>query len=176
MLDVLLSAGELDLKRALEQVQLMRTYMANLSATANSAFSAQLTWDASTDNVGVSGYDLIRDGSLLVQVSSPGYTDNTVLAGSTHTYAVRARDASGNVSALSAPVSVTTPAAAAPIFADGFETADLSAWTTSAGLAVESNNFHSGGFAAEGATTNTSANAKETLPSTFLDATATSAP
>ena len=143
---------------------------ANLSATANSAFSAQLTWDASTDNVGVSGYDLIRDGSLLVQVSSPGYTDNTVLAGSTHTYAVRARDASGNVSALSAPVSVTTPAAAAPIFADGFETADLSAWTTSAGLAVESNNFHSGGFAAEGATTNTSANAKETLPSTFLDA------
>ena len=145
------------------------TVPANLAATPLSPFSVQLSWDASTDNVAVAGYDLFRNGSLLVSLTATSYADNTVLAGTTYQYAVRARDVSGNVSALSGPASVTTPAASAPIFADGFETGNLSAWTTPAGLAVESTNFHSGGFAAEGTTTNSSAYAKEALPSTYPD-------
>src|SRR5439155_1221924 len=49
------------------------------------------------------------DSLVLAHVSSPGYTDNTVHAGEIHTYAVRARDAWGNVSALSTSAAVMTP-------------------------------------------------------------------
>src|SRR5207247_872659 len=81
----------------------------NLNGTATSSFSVQLTWDASTDNTVVASYDVIRDSLVLAHVSSPGYTDNTVHAGELHTYAVRARDAWGNVSALSTSAAVMTP-------------------------------------------------------------------
>ena len=56
-----------------------------------------LTWAASTDDVGVTGYDVFRDGTLLEAASAAvtSYTDSTVLASSTHTYTVRARDAAG---------------------------------------------------------------------------------
>src|SRR5206468_2870444 len=81
----------------------------NLNGTATSSFSVQLTWDASTDNTVVASYDVIRDSLVLAHVSSPGYTDNTVHAGEIHTYAVRARDAWGNVSALSTSAAVMTP-------------------------------------------------------------------
>src|SRR6266576_1070333 len=121
---------------------------ANVAANATSPFSVQLTWDASTDNVAVSGYDVLRDSAVLAQVSSPGYTDNAVLPGEIHQYAVRARDASGNISPLSASVAVLTPDAPTPLFADGFETGNGSAWTTVTGLAVEYSDVHSGGFAA----------------------------
>src|SRR5207247_1048112 len=81
----------------------------NLNGTATASFSVQLTWYASTDNTVVASYDVIRDSLVLAHVSSPGYTDNTVHAGEIHTYAVRARDAWGNVSALSTSAAVMTP-------------------------------------------------------------------
>jgi len=143
---------------------------ANLAASATSAFSVQVTWDASTDNSGVTGYDLFRDGQLLVQPSSPGYSDNAVLASSSHQYAVRARDASNNVSAITTSVSVTTPPAAAPVFADGFESGNASAWNTPTGLVVEGIDVHSGADAAEGNTAVGATFAKKTLPSTYQDA------
>ncbi len=142
----------------------------NVTASATSPFTVLIGWDPAFDNIGVVGYDVFRDGSLLAQVTLPGFTDSTVLAGSTHIYAVRARDAAGNVSTLSAPISVTTGAAPAPLFADGFESGDLSAFTTSNGLVVEQGDVNSGGFAAEGNTTTGATFAKETLPSTYMDA------
>jgi len=127
------------------------TVPGSFTASATSAFAVQLGWAASTDDVAVTGYDVLRDGAVLLTLpaSATGYIDSTVLASSTHTYAVRARDAAGNVSALSAPTSVTTPAGATPVFSDGFETGDLSGWTSSAGLTVQSTTVRSGGFAAE---------------------------
>ena len=142
----------------------------NLNATASSPFSVQLTWDASTDNVGVTGYDVMRDGGVIAQVVTPGYTDNTVLAGETHEYTVRARDGSGNVSALSASDFVTTPMSATPLFADGFETGDTTSWTTTTGLTVESTDTHAGAFAAEGVAAASAAYAKKSLPTTYSDA------
>jgi fibronectin type 3 domain-containing protein len=83
-----------------------------LVATTPSSTSVALSWTAATDNTGVTGYDLFRDGALLTTIApATAYTDSTVTGGSTHTYAVRARDIAGNVSALSATVSATTPAA-----------------------------------------------------------------
>ena len=118
----------------------------------------------------MSGYDVLRDSAVLAQVSSPGYTDNTVLPGEIHQYAVRARDASGNISPLSASVAVLTPDAPTPLFADGFETGNGSAWTTVTGLAVEYSDVHSGGFAAEGNTATGSTFAKKTLAGPYTNA------
>ena len=133
---------------------------ANLVATATSPFAVDLSWNASTDDVGVTGYDVFRDGVQLVSLgATTSYTDTTALASSTYDYAVRARDGV-NVSALSAAASVTTPSAAGPLFADGFESGNLGAWTSSGGLTVESTDVRSGGFAAEANTTNGGAFAK----------------
>jgi hypothetical protein len=148
------------------------TVPTGLTATATSAFSVQLGWTASTDDVGVAGYDLFRNGSLLASVAGDvtSYTDAGVQAGQTYAYTVRARDASGNVSAPSDPAAAATPAAAAPLFSDGFESGDLSAWTTTSGLAVQGAQVNNGTFAAQGSPTNGPAYAKKTLPATYNDA------
>jgi hypothetical protein len=142
-----------------------------VTATATSPFSAQVSWTDSTDDVGVAGYDVFRNGSLLASVAADttGYTDSGVLAGQDYTYTVRARDASGNVSAQSDQVAVTTPAAPTPLFADGFETGDMSAWTTNSNpkLTVQGSDVYSGAYAAQGNPTAGPAYAKETLPSTY---------
>jgi chitodextrinase/nitrogen fixation protein FixH len=84
-----------------------------------SASSAQVTlsWGASSDNVGVTGYAIERCSgsscSSFVQVgtsAAPGYADGTVSASTSYSYRVRATDGAGNLSAYSAVVSVTTPA------------------------------------------------------------------
>ena len=84
----------------------------SLAGSAPSPTSVALTWSASTDTggSGLAGYTVLRDGATLATLGLvTSYTDNTVAAGSTHTYTVRARDAAGNTSALSNAVSVTTP-------------------------------------------------------------------
>ena len=141
------------------------------TASASSSFSVGLGWTAATDNTGVTGYDIFRDGSLLVTVPAvTTYTDVTVGGGSTHSYAVRARDVAGNVSGFTPTIPVTTPVAPPPVFADGFETGDLSAWTTKGGpLAVEGVTVHGGTHAAEANTTAVGGYAKKTLPSTYVD-------
>jgi chitodextrinase len=50
-----------------------------------------------------------RDGALRAEVAGTGHVDATVAPGQTYTYEVAARDAAGNLSARSAPVTVTTP-------------------------------------------------------------------
>jgi chitodextrinase len=83
-----------------------------LAASGTSPTAVAVSWLASTDNVGVTGYDVVRDGVAFVVVGpSPlSYTD-TVTSGSTHTYTVDAFDAAGNHSAAPAAISVTTSTA-----------------------------------------------------------------
>jgi hypothetical protein len=81
-----------------------------LHATATSSNSVALTWTAASDNVGVTGYDVYRDGTQIGTTASPGYTDITAQPQTTYTYTVDAYDAAGNVSASSGPASATTPA------------------------------------------------------------------
>jgi chitodextrinase len=81
--------------------------------TANAvAGRVDLAWQESTDNVGVTGYDVLRDGAPLAVVGAvTTYADTTALPNRSYTYTVRARDAAGNTSPLSDPATVTTPAA-----------------------------------------------------------------
>jgi hypothetical protein len=143
-----------------------------VSASAASPTSVAVSWSASTDNVGVAGYDVARNGTIVGSVdgTTTTFTDTTASPSTTYTYSVRARDGAGNPSAFAAAPPVTTPAAVVPIFSDGFESGNLSAWSSSAGLTVESTNVHSGTRAAEGNTTNGGTYAKKTLPSTYTDA------
>ncbi len=84
------------------------TVPTGLKSTATTSSSVTLAWTASTDNVGVAGYDVYRGGMLVGTATTTSYTD-TGLSGSTaYTYAVAARDAAGNTSALSSTITATT--------------------------------------------------------------------
>jgi cellulose 1,4-beta-cellobiosidase len=67
-----------------------------------------LAWNASTDDTGVTGYRVFRDGTQVAEVSATSFTDTGLAAGTAHVYAVRAVDAAGNVSATSGTVTGTT--------------------------------------------------------------------
>src|SRR5712672_3220203 len=83
-----------------------------LTASAVSSSQINLSWAASSDNVGVSGYRVFRNGTQIATTSATSFTNNTGLSPSTtYTYAVAAFDAAGNLSAQSSPASATTPAA-----------------------------------------------------------------
>jgi chitodextrinase len=80
-----------------------------LAAVAASPTQVNLSWNASTDNVGVTGYRVFRNGVLLATVAAINYQDVTVIANTGYTYTVLAQDAAGNLSDLSDAVTVTTP-------------------------------------------------------------------
>ncbi|MDH7482032.1 MAG: hypothetical protein QHH26_08695, partial [Armatimonadota bacterium] len=81
----------------------------NLSANAVSGTQVDLTWTASTDNIGVAGYKIYRNGSQIGTSSSTSYSDTTCSPGQSYTYEVSAYDAASNESAKSTPAVVTTP-------------------------------------------------------------------
>jgi hypothetical protein len=72
----------------------------------------KLTFNASTDNVGVVGYNVYRStngslGPLFAQIAGSPWVDTSAQAGVTYTYAVRARDAAGYLSTATALKSIT---------------------------------------------------------------------
>lgn len=91
---------------------------AGLHATSVASTSVSLAWSPSTDNVGVTGYTVYRNGAKLATVTTTSYTDGAVNPGTTYTYTVDAFDAAGNHSAQSQPLPVTTPASS-PAYVQG---------------------------------------------------------
>lgn len=78
---------------------------------AGSAFSTtqiNLTWNASTDNVGVSGYEVYRNGVKIGTPSSTSYSDTGLQPATSYSYTVAACDAAGNCSAQSTAISAST--------------------------------------------------------------------
>jgi chitodextrinase len=81
-----------------------------LTATAPSSAQVNLSWTASTDTVGVTGYRIYRNGAFLANTgTTTSFTDATAAAGTTYSYQVSAVDAAANESARSNSASVTTP-------------------------------------------------------------------
>ncbi|SEF77981.1 chitinase [Nonomuraea solani] len=80
----------------------------NLRSTGVTNNSVALAWNASTDNVGVTGYEIYRGGTLVTTVTGTTHTDTGLTANTAYNYTVRARDAAGNRSANSNSVSATT--------------------------------------------------------------------
>ena len=67
-----------------------------------------LSWEPSTDNVGVTGYVVYRYGIQIASVSETHYLDTPLSSDSTYVYAVSAVDAAGNESTLTPIVTVAT--------------------------------------------------------------------
>lgn len=70
--------------------------------------SVALSWNASTDNVGVTGYDIYKNGSYLANTSSTSFTVTGLSASTTYSFYVKAKDAAGNISSASSSLNVTT--------------------------------------------------------------------
>jgi chitodextrinase len=88
------------------------TIPANLTATVASSSQINLSWTVSTDNVGVIGYKIYRDTTLIDTITGTTYQDTGLSAGTPYTYNVSARDAAGNESSQSSQASDTTFTAA----------------------------------------------------------------
>ncbi|MEL6811633.1 MAG: S8 family serine peptidase [Bacteroidota bacterium] len=80
----------------------------NLTASNITETTVDLSWSPSTDNVGVTGYD-VYEGSTVIGTATGTSTQVTGLtAGNAYSFRVRAKDAAGNVSGFSNTVNVTT--------------------------------------------------------------------
>ncbi len=84
------------------------TVPGNLTASNIGETSLDLSWDASTDNVGVTGYEVFQDGNSLGTTSTTNYSVSGLSPDTTYGFSVRAYDAASNYSAQSAVLSVTT--------------------------------------------------------------------
>ena len=94
----------------------------SLNALAVSSSQIDLSWIASTDNIGVAGYEITRDSVVIDTVSgtTTSYVDSFLAANTTYSYTVEAFDAAGNRSGKSLPASATTlPTPAATIITVG---------------------------------------------------------
>jgi endo-1,4-beta-xylanase len=80
-----------------------------LTGSAASGSQIDLAWTPSTDNVGVTGYNIRRNGLLVATVEGPAYSDTGLRPKLTYTYTVSALDAEGNESAQSSSISLRTP-------------------------------------------------------------------
>lgn len=87
----------------------------NLAASAITATSLTLSWTASSDNVGVTGYDVYKDGVLLATSTAVSYNVSGLTQNTSYAFYVKAKDAAGNVSAVSATVNATTLTSSGPV-------------------------------------------------------------
>ncbi|HKW38882.1 MAG TPA: fibronectin type III domain-containing protein, partial [Burkholderiales bacterium] len=120
-----------------------------------------LTWDAATDNVGVTGYRIERcqgaSCSNFAQIAAPSgtgtlFSDTAVAASTSYSYRVRATDAAGNLGDFSNTSTALTPAPSTPaaLFTDDFDRANLGVnWLNSgaAGGSIVSDRLTGGGAA-----------------------------
>lgn len=79
-----------------------------LVASGTTTTSTNLSWTASTDNVGVTGYDVYQGATLKATVTTTTYSVTGLTAATAYTFSVKAKDAAGNISASSNVVNVTT--------------------------------------------------------------------
>ena len=80
----------------------------SLSSASITTTTFTLSWTASTDNVGVTGYDVYQDGVLKTSVTGTSASITGLTASATYAFTVKAKDAANNVSATSSALNVTT--------------------------------------------------------------------
>jgi len=70
--------------------------------------SISFCWRASSDNIKVKGYQIFRDGKKIMTISKTSYTNTDLIPGRKYTYTIKAYDAAGNSSEISAALSIST--------------------------------------------------------------------
>jgi len=81
----------------------------NFRTTATTLSSINLAWTASTDAVGVTGYQISRDGVVVASPTGTTFSDTGLTYGTTYAYTVKAKDAAGNLSAAATLSASTLP-------------------------------------------------------------------
>jgi len=125
------------------------TVPTGLAATAVSSAQINLFWTASTDNVGVAGYRIYRDGSQIATTAGTAYQDRGLSPSTTYAYRVAAYDAAGNVSAQSSQASASTPEAPdtqAPTVPTGLTAAAVSSSQINLSWSASSDNLGVTGY------------------------------
>ncbi|MEP1782799.1 S8 family serine peptidase, partial [Reichenbachiella sp.] len=84
------------------------TIPTGLSSSNITQTSVDLSWTASTDNVGVTGYDVLEGATVVGSSTSTNFTVIGLLANTSHSYTVKAKDTAGNVSGNSSVINITT--------------------------------------------------------------------
>ncbi len=97
------------------------TVPTGLRTTSTTTSSIALAWNAATDNVAVTKYEVYRAGVRIASPTVTTFTDTGLAAGTTYSYSVRACDAAGNCSAQSSALGVTTNASGGGGSAQGIE-------------------------------------------------------
>jgi alpha-tubulin suppressor-like RCC1 family protein len=143
------------------------------SGQSVTAGTIDLTWAASQDDVSTTlTYRVFRDGAFAGSTTSAsmttvGFTDTGLAAGSTHSYTVIARDAALNDSAESmASDPITVVSSPAPIFADDFSSGTFAAWTTVTRLTIDGSSGSPSPPSARAQVSGLSAFARKTITST----------
>lgn len=90
------------------------TAATGLAVSGTTSSSISLTWNSSTDNVGVASYNVYMNGSLKTTVSSTSATISGLSSSTTYSFYVVAKDAAGNSSSNSSAVSGTTSGTITP--------------------------------------------------------------
>ncbi|MRR55633.1 MAG: hypothetical protein EG822_14190 [Deltaproteobacteria bacterium] len=93
----------------------------NLTAVSVLPFQVKLSWSASSDDTGVTGYKIYRDGQEHAAAVSTIFTDTDLIPSSTYSYSVAAYDTEGNISEKSLAYTVSTPVnSLVPVSACGY--------------------------------------------------------
>lgn len=79
-----------------------------LTASGTTGTTTNLNWTASSDNVGVTGYNIYQGTTLKGTAAGTSYAVTGLTAATAYTFSVRAKDAAGNLSASSNAVNITT--------------------------------------------------------------------
>ncbi|MFB9273778.1 glycoside hydrolase family 9 protein [Cohnella cellulosilytica] len=98
----------------------------DLTATSLSSSRIRLDWSASTDNEGVAGYRVLRNGIEIATTTDTSYLDTWLGAATSYSYKVRAFDADGNESEWSDTVVGTTAAVPVEVIVDNTDTGSVS--------------------------------------------------
>lgn len=118
----------------------------NLTASNVTQSTVDLNWNASTDNVGVTGYDVYQGNNLLGTISGTSATVTGLTSNTTYSFSVRARDAAGNISQSSNVVTITTESAGIT-YCDSYSTNSSSEWIQRVQLGnINNNSGNNGGY------------------------------
>ena len=84
------------------------TAPSSLTASNTTQTTTLLSWGASSDNVGVTGYNVYKNGSFQTSTTSTTYNVTGLTAATSYSFTVKAKDAAGNISSASNTASITT--------------------------------------------------------------------
>ncbi|HEX9062373.1 MAG TPA: glycosyl hydrolase family 18 protein [Clostridia bacterium] len=84
------------------------TVPSNLTAVSVTNSTVSLSWNSSTDNVGVTAYYIYKNNTYLASTTTTTYTAGSLTSSTTYSFYVKAVDARGNISGSSNVITVTT--------------------------------------------------------------------